>query len=156
MTTDGTKPSMATKLIELALRECVEFWHDESNDGFADFRSNGHLESMKIRSTGFRQFLRKLFFVENETAANNQAIAEAIDTLDGKAVFQGQRFKCNVRIGHLDGDIFLDLGNKHWQVIHISGLFTTMTKSPSSLFAPRHYFHSKCLLAMENFLICAS
>lgn len=120
MTTDGTKPSMATKLIELALRECVEFWHDESNDGFADFRSNGHLESMKIRSTGFRQFLRKLFFVENETAANNQAIAEAIDTLDGKAVFQGQRFKCNVRIGHLDGDIFLDLGNKHWQVIHIN------------------------------------
>lgn len=119
MSDNEPQPSIATCLVDLAIKECKSFWHDELRNGYADIQFNGHLGTVRIRSSEFRYLLGRAFFSDTGRVAGNHAIVEAIETLEGRAIFQGSCFKRNVRIGHANKRIFLDLGNDAWEIVEI-------------------------------------
>lgn len=112
------KESVATKLINVATAD-AELFHC-GDGGFASIRVDNHTETYALGSQGFRRWLSRRYFTENERAASREALSTAIQTLEGIAVFQGTERAVGVRVhGDLER-VYLDLANSAWQVVEIS------------------------------------
>jgi hypothetical protein len=113
------RESAATLLTKLARRDAQLFYSDESC--FATVTFSDHQETYNLHSRGFRRWLTKTFFDEEERAAGREAVETAITTLEGFARFQSDERAVFVRVADHCGRIYLDLCNERWQVAEISG-----------------------------------
>lgn len=113
----GERESVATKLVKLA-RSKTELFHF-GEDSFATIEVVDHFETYSIRSRSFRSWLGRLFFGQEERAANAEAAASAIATLDGYARFEGREHETYVRVGGDTNRIWLDLCDSKWRQIEV-------------------------------------
>ena len=117
---DSKPPSQATALVELAIANATEFFHDQAGEPYVRVRNGGNLETWPLRTKGTRAWLSRLFFDERGQAANSQAQQDAISVLDGLARFNGDQRRVHVRLGEVEGDIYLDLGGPDWTSVWIT------------------------------------
>jgi hypothetical protein len=121
--------NQATQLVEVAAG--IELFHDQDNEAFAKFNVNGHSEIAALRSKPFRTWLSRQFFLAHRKVPGSQAIQDAIGTLEGQAIHDGEQRSIFVRIGEADGKVYLDLCNAQWQVVEItSGGWRVLDESP--------------------------
>lgn len=113
----GRGPSHADILIELA--QAAELFHAPDGTGFADLDVNGHRETWPIRTKGFRRWLARRFFETTSGAPGSEALQSALNVIEAKAHFDAPERIVHVRVGGLDGRLYLDLGNAAWQAIEI-------------------------------------
>ena len=112
------KKSQATLLVELALT--AELWHTAGQDkAYATLPVNDHTEHLPIRSKTLRHWLARQFFMEQHKAPSKQALADALNVIDGKALFDGPEYPCFVRVAECEGRIYLDLVNEARQTVEI-------------------------------------
>ena len=97
--------STATKLINLA-NECV-LWHTRDGHAYATIPVDSHVEHWPIHSKGFRLWLRHKYFDETKSAPNAQAVQDALNVLESRAVYDGPEETISIRLGELDGNIYL-------------------------------------------------
>lgn len=129
--TDGDKvgkPSQATRLVDLA--QDVEFWHCPDMEPYATFVEGSHRENWPVRTKAFRQWLRRRFWNEYESAPNSQAVQDALGILEGKAVFDGVEHDVATRLGEFDGAVYLDLANDTWEAVKITALGWQVVQNP--------------------------
>jgi hypothetical protein len=124
----GRGPTQADVLIELALS--AELFHAPDRTGYADIAVNGHRETWRIRSTGFRRWPTHRFFEETQGAPNSEALQAALNAIEAKADFDAPERIVHVRIGGLDGKLYLDLGNEAWQAVEIDPQGWRVTDKP--------------------------
>jgi hypothetical protein len=110
--------NQATQLVELCTG--IVLFHDMDNEAFARFASNGHQEVAALRSKQFRTWLSRQYFLEHRKVPGSQALQDAIGTLEGQAIHDGELRAIFIRIGEQDGKVYLDLCNAQWQVVEIS------------------------------------
>ena len=103
----GRDPTQADILIELA--QSAELFHTPDGTGFADLDINGHRETWPIRSKGFRRWLARGFFEETEGAPSSEALQSALNVIEAKAHFDAPERMVHIRVGGLDGRLYLDL-----------------------------------------------
>ena len=113
----GRGPSQVDILLELA--QAAELFHTPDGTGFADLDINGHRETWAIRAKGFRRWLARRFYEEIRGAPNSEAMASAIGVIEAKAHFDGPERKVHIRVGGVDGRLYLDLCNAAWQAVEI-------------------------------------
>ena len=113
----GRGPSQADILIELA--EAADLFHAPDGNGFADLNINGHRETWPIRAKGFRRWLTGRYFETTGGAPSSEALQSALNVIEAKAHFGSPERDVHVRVGGLDGRLYLDLGNKTWQAVEI-------------------------------------
>ena len=77
--------------------------------GFADLDINGHRETWPIRAKGFRRWLARRFFEETDGAPNSEALQSALNVIEAKAHFDAPERTVHIRVGGLDGRLYLDL-----------------------------------------------
>jgi hypothetical protein len=132
------KDSAATKLIKLAAEAGVVQFHSAEQVAYAVVPCNDHKETWGLKSTGFRRWLARLYYQSEEKAAIAEAIANAINTLEGKALFDGDERAVHVRLaGDLDR-IYLDLGDVSWRVVEIDAQgWSILFESPVHFVRPR-------------------
>lgn len=111
------RKSQATKLIELAKN--VEVFHTPDDEPYASFRINGHLETWRIKSRGFRDFLTRLLYKSERKAPNAQSIQDAINLFASRARFEGKTREVHLRIAQCEGAIYLDLVDDAWRVVRV-------------------------------------
>lgn len=114
--------STATVLVKLALQNGLELWHDPEGNPWATLRVDGHIEHHRLKTKAVRRYLAHLYYSENESAPNSQAVQDALMTLEAKAVFDGPEHETYTRLAEVDGTIYLDLANEHWQIVKVSAL----------------------------------
>ena len=114
---DGRPPSQADVLVMLA--EAAELFHTPDEIGYADIEINGHSETWGIKTRGFRRWLRRRYFEEQDSAPTGEAIATAIGVVDAKAQYDTPVREVFVRIGRLDDKIYLDLADAKWRAVEI-------------------------------------
>jgi hypothetical protein len=112
----GRKPTQAEILIGLA-QDAELFRADDT--GFADIHVNGHRETWPIRSKGFRRWLARRYFEKHGGAPNSEAVQSAINVIEAKAHFDGMEQCVHLRVGGLDGNLYLDLGDQTWRGVEI-------------------------------------
>ncbi len=102
--------------------------------GLAWARING--ECHPVRSTTFRRHIQRKFYHLEGKAPHTQAVQEAIEQAEGKALFEG-RFtkKVHVRNAYQEGKIFIDLGDEDKTIAEVTeGGYNNLTTEAT-------YFH---------------
>ena len=87
--------------------------------GFADLDINGHRETWPIRAKGFRRWLARRFFEETGGAPSSEALQSALNVIEAKAHFDAPERIVHIRVGGLDGRLYLDLGDETWRAVEI-------------------------------------
>jgi hypothetical protein len=113
------KKPVAKLLIDLAL-ELGSLWHDSSGVGWVDFSVDGNLQTARLRSKRFRDFLAQALWEREERSINSEAWSEAVGTLEGLARFKGPEREVFLRVGKNENCIYLDLGTDDWQIVRVS------------------------------------
>jgi hypothetical protein len=113
----GRGPTQADILIDLA--QSAELFHTPDGTGFADLGINGHRETWPIRAKGFRRWLARRFFEATGGAPSSEALQSALNVIEAKAHFDAPERAVHVRIGGLDGRLYLDLGDEIWRAVEI-------------------------------------
>ena len=115
--TGGRGPTQADILIDLA--QTAELFHTADGTGFADLDINGHRETWPIRAKGFRRWLARRFFEETGGAPSSEALQSALNVIEAKAHFDAPERQVHIRVGGLDGQLYLDLGDETWRAVEI-------------------------------------
>ena len=115
--TGGRGPTQADILIGLA--QNAELFHTADGAGFADLDINGHRETWPIRAKGFRRWLARRFFEETGGAPSSEALQSALNVIEAKAHFDAPERQVHIRVGGLDGRLYLDLGDETWRAVEI-------------------------------------
>ena len=113
----GRGPTQADILIELA--QSAELFHAPSGTGFADIDINGHRETWAVRSKGFRRWLARRFFEKTQGAPSSEALQSALNVIEARAHFDAPERMVDIRIGGLNGRLYLDLGDENWRAVEI-------------------------------------
>jgi len=109
--------SQANRLVKVA--SSIELFHDGNEDAFATVPVKGHRETYPIRSSKFKRWLSRSFYRATNQVPNSQAMKDAINTLEGKGIYDGKEIETYVRVAGHDGKVYLDLVNDNWQVVEI-------------------------------------
>ena len=115
--TGGRGPTQADILIDLA--QAAELFHTPDGTGFADLDINGHRETWPIRAKGFRRWLARRFFEATGGAPSSEALQSALNVIEAKAHFDAPERIVHIRVGGLDGRLYLDLGDETWRAVEI-------------------------------------
>jgi hypothetical protein len=113
----GRGPKQADILIGLA--QSAELFHSPDDTGLADLDINGHRETWPIRSKGFRRWLARRFYDATEGAPSSEALQSALNVIEARAHFDAPEREVYVRVGGLDGRLYLDLGDDTWRAVEI-------------------------------------
>lgn len=124
----GRGPSQADILIDLA--QTAELFHAPDGTGFADLDINGHRETWPIRAKGFRRWLARRFFEATSGAPSSEALQSALNVIEAKAHFDAPQRTVHVRVGGLDGRLYLDLGDATWRAVEIDATGWRVISNP--------------------------
>src|SRR5262245_33509388 len=120
-TEDKEHKTQAEVLIALAKKNGASLFRTPSGDGYADIIVKGHRETWPLRSSGFRKWLRGIYFFELEAAPRKEAIETAVETLDAEAQFSCDTVHpVELRVAYFKGKIYYDLCNDGWEIIEIA------------------------------------
>jgi hypothetical protein len=124
----GRGPTQADILVDLA--QTAELFHAPDGTGFADLNINGHRETWPIRAKGFRRWLARRFFEETQGAPSSEALQSALNVIEAKAHFDAPERVVHVRVGGLDGKLYLDLGDEMWRAVEIDATGWRVVDNP--------------------------
>ncbi|MGI8553473.1 MAG: DNA polymerase [Dehalococcoidia bacterium] len=114
------RSSQASRLVTLATALDMELFHTPEGLPFVSVAIDGHRETWPLRSKSAKHWLARQFYLEEEKAPGSQALADAFNVLEGRAIFECLEAPVFVRLAELDGRIYLDLGNEAWEAIEIT------------------------------------
>jgi hypothetical protein len=113
----GQRSTQTGVLLDLALS--AELFHTPDTQGYADVNINDHRETWPIRSRGFRRWLVRCYFETTQGAPSSEALKSALETIEAKAQFDSPERIVHIRVGELDGKLYLDLADEAWRAIEI-------------------------------------
>ena len=130
----GRGPPQADILLDIA--QAAELFHTPDGTGFADLDIDGHRETWPINSKGFRRWLARRYFEQTDGAPNSEALKSALNVIEAKAHFDAPERVVHVRVGGLDGRIYLDLANATWQAVEIDSDGLAGDRHPAGTLPP--------------------
>jgi hypothetical protein len=110
-------PTQADILIKLA--QSAELFHAPDGTGFADLDINGHRETWAIRGKAFRRWLARRFFEATQGAPCSEAMQSVLNVIEARAHFDAPERIVHIRVGGLDGRLYLDLCDTTWRAVEI-------------------------------------
>jgi hypothetical protein len=137
------KKTQAAELVELALGQNLELFHDRSREAYVSVPVNDHVETHRIKSKSFRLWLSGLFYGEHQKPPGAQAMQDALGILEAKAIFDGEEHEVHARLAAHGGKTYLDLCNDAWQVIEIDKDGYRVVDDP-----PVHFRRVKAMLPL--------
>ena len=107
-------------LVRMVLESGCELFHDRSLNTFVTVPVNGHRETWRLRSEGFRRLVRYRWHQLTGKGIGSGVVCDACDTLDATAAFTEMELSVHTRIAHHETGIYVDLCDDQWRAIHIS------------------------------------
>jgi hypothetical protein len=112
--------SMATIMVELAIKSGASFWQTPEAEGFITMQVNTHFEHHPLKSSRVKDFLSELLYGHDGRAATRNGITDAVNTLSARARFEGEVHEVFTRVAGHHHKIFIDLGDADWRAVEIS------------------------------------
>ena len=113
------KQAQSQALVSLCLEAGVDLWHALDKTSYATFPVATHRETWPVRSRAFKQWLAREFYERQQKPPGAQALADALNVLEAKALFDGAEHSVHVRVAGGKDKIFIDLGDPAWRAIII-------------------------------------
>jgi len=120
VTRGGGRKSLSSKLVELAL-EMGSLWHDSTGHGWIDFTVGGVLQTARIRSKRFQDYLSDALWQRYRCTPSSEAWSQAVRSLEGQARGEGKpEREAFLRVARYEGSVYIDLGTKDWRIVRVS------------------------------------
>jgi len=101
------------------VRQEAELWHD-GDEAFATIHIDNHVEHYRIGSRRFRRWLSARYYHAQGQVATAGAMQDALNTIEGLALHEGQSRTAALRVAEHNGNIYLDLGDDSWRAVEIT------------------------------------
>jgi hypothetical protein len=124
----GRGSTPASILIDLG--SSAALFRAPDGTGFADLDISGHRETWPIRSKGFRRWLARGFFEKTGGAPSSEAFQSALSVIEARAQFDAPERVVHVRVGGLNGKLYLDLGDEKWRAVETDDLGWRVIENP--------------------------
>ena len=105
----------------------IELFCDRAEESFITvtvdehgITAGSHRETHKIRSKGFKKFLRGIWYRKKNKGIVSSTLDEVLDTLESKAVHSQIVFDTHTRIAHHQGAVYVDLCDSSWKCVQIT------------------------------------
>jgi hypothetical protein len=95
-------------------------FHSADGTAFADLDINDHRETWPVRAKGFKRWLARQFYEATDGAPSSEALQSALNVIEAKAHFDAPELPVFIRVGGIDGNLYLDLGEENWRAVEIS------------------------------------
>lgn len=138
--------NQADRLVALVEQLTVTLFHDEYGNPYARVKVGEHFEIWRIRSKQFRQWLSREFWEAKGKVPNSDSLNSALNLIEARAYFEGDRHELHNRVTWYDGAIWYDLGN--WKAVKITKEEWEIVDEPPILF--RRYSHQKPQAIPQN------
>jgi hypothetical protein len=139
------KISQSNQILQLA--EDIELFHTSDRTPFCCVEVGGHKEIHPVHSKSFRDYLAYQFYQEDGKSPSSQALQDAINSLSGKAKFEGKTQDVHIRLASFNGKIYLDLCNDEWQILEIDAVGWQIIEASH---APVRFRRTKAMQALPN------
>lgn len=97
-------PSQATQLVAMA--GDAGLWHTPDGEHWATITIDSHQEHWQLKVKAFRRWLVRRFYEQGQTGPGAQALQDALNVLEGKALFDGEEHPVFVRGAEHSGAIY--------------------------------------------------
>ena len=118
-TDGGGWESNAARLIGLAMRCGIEFFHDPEQHGWASVKIDDHWENYPLRSRPFYLFLLRIFYRDTGESPGGRAMRAVLEIFEARALFDGPECQVHLRVAQYDNKLYLDLCDPAWRAIQI-------------------------------------
>lgn len=121
--TNGHKPQrtpQADRLVQLAEEADITLFSTPTRVGYAAVPVDNHRETLRLRSTEFKQWLSRQLYTLEGKAPNSDSLNTALTVLEGKATFEGPTYDLGNRIAEQEGIIYYDLADPAWHAVEIT------------------------------------
>jgi hypothetical protein len=129
------------KLIQTVERNIKLLFTDQYDTAFAHIQLNEHQDTIKIESKRFSRLLAKLYYDSTGKVMPSDAINNAVNILQAKAEFEGEKYSLSVRIAAYNNseetdneknefEIYYDLADSKRRCIRISNKRWEIVNSP--------------------------
>ena len=130
----GGWESNAARLVSLALKHGIEFFHDPEQHGWASVRVDEHWENYLLRSRIFYLFLLRIFYSDSGESPGARAIRAVLEIFEARSLFDGPECQVHLRIAQQDDRLYLDLCDQAWRAIEIDAEGWRIVNRPAPKF----------------------
>ena len=113
------RPPAGTRVVDYVFEAGAELWHDQATTPYLTATVERHQEHYRLSSRAARDYLQVLFYNSEKRALSGQSQGEAVSLLQGLACREGKEYRTAVRLAHLNGLTYLDLGTPDWEVVEV-------------------------------------
>jgi hypothetical protein len=106
--------------LELVNESCKELFTDQYQRAFAVVAVNAHAETIAIASNNFKHWIARQYYTEKQGTMSSEDISSVLNTLTGRALFDGPRRHIDLRVASMDDAIYYDLTSKTWRAVKIT------------------------------------
>jgi hypothetical protein len=117
--TPNPSASQVDRLVGLA--DDVELFCSPNGKTYVTFSASGHFETWPLADRAFvRGYLGQLYRETYGSPPSRNALSEAIEVLEGHAIYDGAVHNVHVRLAGGPDCIYVDLGDGEWSVVKIT------------------------------------
>ncbi|MCG0313946.1 MAG: bifunctional DNA primase/polymerase, partial [Calditerricola sp.] len=124
------KKSAAQIMVNEALESRAEFWHTPERECWATVPVEAHWETYRIRSKDFKLWLSRLYHARKGKAPGSQAVQDALNVIEGYALFDGPEYTVHVRVAEAGGRVYIDLGDETWRAVEVDAAGWRIVANP--------------------------
>ena len=133
------KMSQADKLVKLCLAHNPVLFHNQHGTPHVKIGQSDVHVILKIRSKPFKAWLANLLWQDEEKAPGTDALYSAINILEAKALFDGQKYTLYNRVAPAEDGFWLDMTDPKWRAIKVTAEGWQIVDNPPILF--KRYSH---------------
>lgn len=136
----GGRDSASTMLVRYVEDSGAELFHTPANEPYISIAREGHRETYPLKSKSVKDWLCRAHYDATGKTPNAAAVMDALQTLAGRAWFDGLEHDVFLRIAHTDVAIYVDLGDASWSAIEITAAgWSIVTVPPVRFRRPKGY-----------------
>ena len=121
------------------IREAA-FSHDERGIGYLKLTVDGRSELWPVMGKELKNWLQWSYFKEYGESPKPGKLNETLRAMEGKAKFEGEKIKVDLRVAESQGSFFYDLANPEGQAVEITPQGWSVVGTPQVYF--RRYFNT--------------
>jgi len=134
--------------VKLCLEQNPVLFHDQHKTPYARIKQGDVNVTLRVRSKQFRIYLAGLLWKSEEKAPGNEAVHSALNVLESKAVYEGQRFTLYNRAAPASDGFWIDMTDDKWRAIKVTAKGWQIVEDPPILF--RRYGHQLPLVEPKH------
>ncbi|MEJ1157372.1 hypothetical protein [Prosthecomicrobium sp. N25] len=131
-TDQGTAKSAQRKQVDVLvdLAAGADLFHDPNNSAYADVVVAGRRKTLRVAGRDFQDWLCRGYYERTRSAPGSEALKSALGVIEAKARYDGPERRVFVRVGELEGRIYLDLGDDTWRAVEVDAAGWRMVDAP--------------------------